>query len=132
MILFHAADLIWATKIKGTAEALGLAARPVRNLEMLDARLADSPVGALIVDLDAPEIALALIGRIRRADSPAGERSIRVLAFGPHVAVDQLRAAKEAGADSVMARGGFNAHMPSILKDLASGGRPADLSEESA
>jgi len=128
MILFHAADLIWATKIKGTADALGLAARPVRTVEMLEARLADSQVRALVVDLDAPDVALALIRSIRSRAGPS--LPIRVLAFGPHVAVDDLASARAAGADSVMPRGAFNAHMPSILKDLAAGGAPTSRLEE--
>ena len=36
-VLFLAADLIWATRIKATAEDLGVAARPVRTMEMLEA-----------------------------------------------------------------------------------------------
>lgn len=150
MIVFHAADLLWASKIKGTAEALGLPARPVRTLEMLESRLGDSPVTALIVDLDAPEVALSLIERVRRVDAPQsptpnqhnelrannhsafGNRvggadvpvssaaRIRVVAFGPHVAVEQLQAAKRAGADAVMTRGAFHARLPETLKALSS------------
>ena len=119
MILFHSSDLIWATKIKGTAEAAGLAARPVRTLEMLEARLADSDVSAVVVDLEAPEVALALIRRLRPADREAREHAIRVLAFGPHVATDQFELARRAGADHGVARGTFNARMSSILSDLA-------------
>ena len=115
MIVFHAADLIWATRIKSAADALGIPARPVRSVEMLQARLGDSPVKALIVDLDAPEVALALIGHLRGQE--AG-KAIRVLAFGPHVAVDAFAAAKGAGADAVMARGGFAANLPRILQSL--------------
>lgn len=119
MILFHSADLIWATKIKGTADALGVAARPVRTLEMLEARLADSPVTALLVDLEAPEVAKALIARVRPPAADAPERRIRVLAYSPHVAVDDLAEARALGADRAMARGAFNSHMSSIIKDLA-------------
>ncbi|MCC6322951.1 MAG: hypothetical protein IT438_16125 [Phycisphaerales bacterium] len=119
MILFHSADLLWAAKIKGTADALGIAARPVRTLEMLEARLADSRPVALLVDLDAEETALALIGRVREAERAGKVGNVRVLAYGPHVAVESMRRAKAAGADTVMARGGLSARMSSILKDLA-------------
>lgn len=119
MILFHSADLIWATKIKGTAESLGLAARPVRSLEMLEARLADCDVTAMVVDLEAPEVAVSLISRVRPADRTAREHTIRVLAYGPHVATDQFEHARRAGADHVIARGAFNGRMSSILSDLA-------------
>ncbi|MBY0262114.1 MAG: hypothetical protein K2Q20_07200 [Phycisphaerales bacterium] len=115
MILYCAADLLWASKIKGTADALGLGCRPVRNLEMLDARLVDSPVGSLIVDLDAGEMALDLIKRVRADPTRTG---VRVVAFGPHVDTQRLAEAKRLGADAVMARGAFSARLPSILTDL--------------
>lgn len=125
MILYCAADLIWATKIKGTADALGVACRPVRNLEMLEARLVDTPVRALIVDLESGDTGLGLIQRIK-SSADASQRSIKVVVFGPHVAVDRLQAARAAGADSVMARGAFNARLPEVLKALSGGSSVAD------
>lgn len=115
MILYLAADLIWASKIKATAESLGLACRPVRNMEMLEARLADSPVRSLILDLDVAEMAMRMLGRVKGEASPG----IRVLAFGPHVAREELHAAKQAGADEVMTRGAFDHNMDQVLLRLA-------------
>lgn len=146
MILYLAADLLWASKIKATADALGLPCRPVRNMEMLEARLADSPVRALIVDLDVAETALAMIRRIKgigHRASGIGEDSIpdssaspdvqclmpdasaliRVLAFGPHIEKDTLQAARDAGADDVLTRGAFDHHMDQVLMKLAAGAR---------
>ncbi len=111
MILYAAADLIWATKIKGTADALGVAARPARTLEMLEARLADSPVTALLVDLEKGEEALTLISRGKAA-------GVRVLAWGPHVAKEMLQAARDAGATDVMTRGAFDHNLPELLTRL--------------
>lgn len=116
MILYCAADLLWASKIKGTADALGLACRPVRNLEMLDARLVDSPVRSLVVDLES-EAGLGLIRRVRE-DAARGGAGVRVVAFGPHVDVERLAEAKRLGADAVMARGAFAARLSSILVEL--------------
>lgn len=42
MILYFAADLLWASKIKLTADAIGIVCRPVRSVSMLEARLADT------------------------------------------------------------------------------------------
>lgn len=123
MILYLAADLLWASKIKGTAEALGLACRPVRTMEMLEARLADSPVVALIVDLDKPEDAMAMLARLRGPTASEADRRVRVVAFGPHVAKEELHAAREAGADAVMTRGGFDHSMQDVLIKLAGGAR---------
>jgi CheY-like chemotaxis protein len=124
VILYAAADLIWATKIKATAEALGLAARPVRTLEMLHARLADCPEAkSLMVDLDKGEEGLALIAALRAheaANQAAGQgRRLRVLAWGPHVAKDLLQAARDAGADDVLTRGALEHNMEEVLVKLA-------------
>lgn len=133
MILYLAADLLWASKIKATADAMGLACRPVRTMEMLEARLGDSPVRALIVDLDVAETALAMIGRVKGRDAgrqASGIRSdesvdasipIRVLAFGPHIEKNTLQAARDAGADDVLTRGAFDHHMDAVLMKLATG-----------
>lgn len=145
MILYSASDLIWATKIKGTADSIGTPCRPVRNLEMLEARLADSDVRGLIVDLDAPDLALELIARLRQSASPpdpspgavpssqpagpgtsSGDDApatidptrVRILAFGPHVNKDLLQQARDAGADDVLPRGAFDANLAEILINL--------------
>lgn len=112
MIAYLAADLLWATRIKGAADGIGVPARPVRTLAMLEERLADSDVRGLIVDLDAPtEIAIALIRR-------AAEAGVRTVAFGPHVATDLLAAAAEAGAQTVLPRGAFAGRMGEIIRGL--------------
>ena len=127
MILYLAADLIWASKIKGTADALGLPCRPVRTVEMLEARLADSEVSAVLLDLDAPEAALEMLARLRGTGATEAERRIRVLAWGPHVAKELLQKARDAGASDVLTRGAFDGSMEEILLGLAGrsrGGSP--------
>lgn len=124
MILYCAADLLWATKIKATADAIGVPCRPARTVEMLDARLADSEVRALIVDTEAGPVTLDLIARLRAA--PGGDRA-RVVAFGPHVDTAALQAARQAGADSVMTRGAFAQRLPAVLEELARGPTGTEL-----
>jgi len=121
MILYFAADLIWATRIKSTAEAVCVGCRPVRSEQMLLARLADSDVRALVADLDKPDEAIALIRRLREWESSeAGQAPpIRVVAFGPHVNKADLQAAREAGADDAMARGAFEHNLGEILVNLS-------------
>lgn len=119
MILYAAADLIWASRIKATAEALGVACRPARTIEMLDARLADSEVHALLVDLDKGDDAIALISHLRGPNADEKRRRVRVLAWGPHIAKDLLQAARNAGADDVLTRGAFDHDLEGILLRLA-------------
>lgn len=121
MIVYCCADLIFATRIRATAEGLGLTTRPVRNAEMLDNRLQqvddgkpNAPVTALLLDLDTGEPGLALIEQAKRHDP-----TLPVIAFGAHVATDLLAAARERGADAVMPRGAFTAKLPAILQQYA-------------
>ena len=123
MIVYLAADLLWATRIKSTADGLGLPCRPVRTLEMLEARLADGGVSALIVDLDTAEAGLALIERLHSPSASDEERAIRILAFGPHVQKELFQLARDAGADEVLARGVFDRNLPEILVNLEGRGR---------
>lgn len=117
-ILYLAADLLWASKIKGTADALGVPARPVRTMEMLEARLADCDVKALLLDLDKPEEAMQMIARLRGASATDKDKSIRLVAWGPHVAKDLLQQARTAGADEVLTRGAMDHNMQEILLAL--------------
>lgn len=116
MILYACSDLLWASRVKGTADRLGVPARPVRSVEMLEARLADSEVTALIVDLETGPLGPALIARAVEAGG------IRVVAFGPHVDAAALSAAREAGAHRVLSRGAFAERLPQLLAELAGGG----------
>ncbi len=119
MILYFATDLLWASKIKGAGDALGLACRPVRNVEMLAARLADSAPTAILIDLTTPDTALALIGWLRGPRAGAAERAVRILAFGPHVEKDLFQQARDAGADDVVPRGALDPNLEDVLVNLA-------------
>lgn len=118
MIAYFATDLLWATRIKSTAEDLGIPARPVRDITMLDARLGDSPVRGLIVDLDNPEMALPMIRRVREWEAHADRSPLRVVAFGPHVESAALGEARRCGADSVLTRGAFHSGLAEIIREL--------------
>lgn len=119
-ILYLAADLIWATKIKSTADSLGVNARPVRTVDMLAARLDDTDPAALLLDLEAAEAAWALLDLL-------AERGVALttVAWGPHVAVDLMDEARRRGVSFVMTRGAFNTNLPKLLTGLSSeGGAP--------
>jgi len=121
MILYCAADLVWATRIKSTADALGVPCRPVRTVEMLRARLAEGQVRAVILDLETPETSLAILRALRAEQGGPGrdpDSRVHVLAFGPHVATELFQQAREAGADQVLARGAFDRSLAEILQGL--------------
>lgn len=118
MILYLAGDLVWATRIKRTAEDLGLAARPVRDVRMLSDRLSEGEVRALLLDLTQGEQAMAMLEHL---SSCRPRPAVRVVAFGPHVERDLLERARAGGADEVLPRGAFDRNLAAILADL--GGR---------
>lgn len=119
MLLYACSDLLWASKIKSTAESLGLPCRPARNGEMLSARLAESPVKAMLIDLTS-EHAWTLLDSLRGPKAIEGGSRVTVLCFGPHVEADAFRRASEMGA-IVLTRGGLAANLPRVLTALASG-----------
>ncbi len=122
MIVYFASDLLWASKIKATADAIGVAARPVRDTTMLDARLADSEVRGLMLDLDAPERAFELLAHLRtrqkEAEMQAKLAAVRVCAFGPHVNTADLERAAREGCDPVLTRGAMDRSMERVLRFL--------------
>jgi len=120
MVLYCCGDLLWASKIKSTGEAVGVACRPVRNGEMLSARLADSPARAVMVDLTS-EHCWALMDLLRGAAATEQARGLSVVCFGPHGDVDALRKAGEMGANAVMSRGALSGNLPEVLKSLDAG-----------
>ena len=123
MIVYCCADLIFATKVRSTCDALGVVSRPARNAEMLQKRLDrvddgkhNDGVSLLLIDLDLGEPALELIQQARSHDA-----ELPILAWGPHVAVDLLNAAGQAGASEVMTRGSFTAKLPEIVAAIKKG-----------
>ena len=120
MIVYCCADLIFATKVRSTCDALGVVSRPARNAEMLQKRLdqvddgkPNDAVALLLIDLDLGEPALELIQQARSHDA-----ELPIITWGPHVAVDLLNAAGQAGASEVMTRGSFTAKLPEIVQAI--------------
>ena len=108
------ADLVFASRVRGEAAAAGVevvtvsrADRMVDEVRRLRPRLA-------LVDLGARGVDAA--GVIRRLKSVAETAGVRVVAFRPHVEGDALKAAREAGADRVLARSAFVRDLPALLR----------------
>ena len=108
-------DLMFQSRVRMAAEALGLATRIADSAEAADGVLAERPEIAVIdlhaAGIDAPSTV--------RAAKAAGAR---VLAFGRHTEPSILRAAREAGADAVVARSQLVEELPALLRSLLPGG----------
>lgn len=99
-IVALAADLIFASRIQAAARAAGVSVRMARTADAaLEAARADS-VRLVLLDLETRGVDVVdLVARIKAEGMAA-----RVVVFGPHVRGEDLRRARSAGADVVLAR----------------------------
>jgi CheY-like chemotaxis protein len=111
--LLLADDLIFTSRITGTARGLGLVVKPVRSAAALVTN-ADSPPTCLLLDLAYP--GLVLEDLFRRLDETGAARP-RIVAYGSHVDAAGLRAARTAGCDVVLPRSQFVEELPHKLSE---------------
>lgn len=105
------ADLIFGARIRAAAADAGRELVFARTPGELAAAAAGASLVLLDLDarwLDAPPSIRAL-----RADEAAA--GARIVAFGSHVRTEVLAAAREAGADRVLARSAFVKELPALL-----------------
>jgi CheY-like chemotaxis protein len=115
-------DLLFGSRITGTAEALGLRVHTVRTaVELLRQAETLRPAGVL-VDLHNPGLAIAEVVSQLKALSPPP----RIIAYGSHVEAATLRQAREAGCDRVLPRSQFVEELPHALRGWLELPRVAD------
>jgi len=109
--LLISTDLIFTSKITGTANALGLQVDVLGNSALLKDRVTAEEYECLIVDLAFPNVNPAeLIAALHNT-------SVRkTIAFGAHVNARLLTLASEAGFSEVMPRSKFDATLADILR----------------
>ena len=117
-------DLFFQAKVRTALQHLGLAAEIVPNGGRLQARLQGGGVPALvIVDLTLRgDDATALIRDLRAEEHG---RSVPILAFGSHVAVEVQKQALQAGASQVVAKSAFAKRLPQLVRQFV----PADAGD---
>ena len=102
-------DLFFASKVTGTAQALGWSVRSIGSLDGLQIAEGDK-LSLVILDLDCPGVTPAAVV----SALPAGQQ-ISTIAFGPHVHEDRLAAARAAGFQQVLPRSKFSAGLVDFL-----------------
>jgi CheY-like chemotaxis protein len=106
-------DLFFASKIRGTAEELGLTASFARNISLLlEAAHRDQP-SLIICDLHSQKVDPTDLAKQLKADGRL--RSIPLLGFFSHVQTELQRQAEAAGFDRVMPRSAFSKNLSEIL-----------------
>lgn len=105
-------DLIFFSRVSGTAQAAGLTVKQAKTPEsLLELASLDAPCG-VILDLHNEGLEIdRLLAGLREA-CPAMPR---VIAYGSHVEAETLRAARAAGCDHVFPRSRFVVELPENL-----------------
>lgn len=106
-------DMFFASKIRATAEHLGVAVRFVRSSKaLIDAALNDQ-ASLIIVDLHSQKFTpIDLAGKLKAHDQL---QSVSLVGFFSHVETELKRAAESAGYDHVLPRSVFTRDLPQIL-----------------
>ena len=106
-------DLFFASKIRGTAEHLGVTVSFQRASDaLIEAALRDQPA-LIICDLHATRIDPIELAKSLKADDRL--RSVPLLGFCSHVQTELQQRAEQAGFDQVLPRSAFTKHLPEIL-----------------
>src|SRR5262249_21628450 len=93
-------DLIFTSRITGTARDLGLTVKPTRSSAALLELAKQQRPRCVLLDLSNPGLAIAdLVKELK-----SGGEAPFVVAYGSHVDTASLRAAREAGCDVVLPR----------------------------
>jgi CheY-like chemotaxis protein len=111
-------DLIDTSRVTATARSLGLTVRTARTQSALEALASQAAPSCVLVDLANPGLDLpALLAKLRTAC----EAMPRVVAYGSHVNVESLKAARSAGCDVVLPRSAFVEQLPTDLAGWLAG-----------
>jgi CheY-like chemotaxis protein len=106
-------DLFFASKIRGTAEELGVTASFARNIGvLLESARRDQP-SLVICDLHSEKVDPMDLAKQLKADEQL--HSIQLLGFFSHVQVELQDQATAAGFDRVMPRSAFSKNLAEIL-----------------
>jgi PleD family two-component response regulator len=112
-------DMFFASKIKATAEHLGIEVRFPRSAEDVVASARQRAPALVIVDLHAARCDPFALAVALKADDDL--RRLPLLGFFSHVQTALQRRAEEAGFDRVMPRSAFTKRLPEILQDTKPG-----------
>jgi CheY-like chemotaxis protein len=104
-------DLLFSSRITGTAEALGLTVRRVRGSDELIRQAELVRPTCVLLDLHNPGLdVVAVVARLKALDAPP-----LLVAYGSHVDATTLHQAREAGCDRVLPRSQFVEELAAAL-----------------
>lgn len=108
------ADLMFASRVRGAAAAVGVEAKTVSRADALVEETRKLRPRLVLLDLEARGVDVpALVARLREDPDTAG---VPIIAFGSHVNREALQGARRAGVDRVLARSAFVRELPELLR----------------
>jgi PleD family two-component response regulator len=112
-VIAAVSDMIFASKIRGTAEAVNVTVDFARSEDaVFDAAKVDVP-SLFILDLHATRPDPFAVAARLKADEQL--RDVPIVAFFSHVETELQRRAQEAGVEHVLPRSVFTRRLPEIL-----------------
>lgn len=112
-VLAAVEDFLFRSKIRATAKQLGVEIAFAQIPGEILSKARELNPSLIILDLNG--IKTTPIQTIAALKSDPATSSIRVLGFVSHIDTAGIEAARHAGADEVLARGGFAANLAEIL-----------------
>jgi CheY-like chemotaxis protein len=113
-------DMMFTSRITGTARDLGLSMKTARAVDALKILVQSEWPACVIVDLANPGLVIGdLTGWLKEICSPAP----RVVVYGSHVDTETLQRAREAGCDIVLPRSKFVTELPNKLPEWMGTGK---------
>ncbi len=107
-------DLMFTSRITGTARDLGLTVKVARSPEVLLSLARQQTPRCVLLDLANPGLVLTdFLRQLAEACNPLP----RLVAYGSHVDTETLRAARAAGCDPVLPRSKFVEELPKMLQE---------------
>ena len=105
--------MFFASKIRATAEAVGVEVKFLRSSEKLIEHATEAKPALVIVDLHNTKIDPVALSRELKSHEDL--RNVKLLGFFSHVHADLQRNAMAAGFDQVIPRSVFARDLPQIL-----------------
>ncbi len=107
-VVMLSGDLMFASRVRAAAQSAGLAFH-------FGGSLPDADLGSVrfvVLDLSTRSGLISSIAGLCAERCPQAT----LIAYGPHVHVDRLSAARESGIAKVMTNGQFNAQLPQLFQ----------------
>lgn len=107
-------DMFFASKIRATAEHLGVDVQFARSTDAAIEAARKSATALVIIDLHSNRIDPFALAAKLKADEQL--REVKLIGFFSHVQTELQRRAKEAGFDRVLPRSAFTKQLGEILR----------------